>query len=66
MTSISSQGEEALSRTDMKAGSLYSLWSSDDDKGEMNLEDDEDMASATEEDESPQLEWWELAERQYE
>ena len=49
---------------DLAAGSAnsYSGWSSDEDS-ERN---DEDAAVATPEDESPQLEWWEKAEREAE
>ena len=57
--------EHSLPPLDLAAGSAnsYSGWSSDDDDSERNLEDDEDAATATPEDDSPQLEWWEKAQR---
>jgi hypothetical protein len=37
-------------------------WSSDNNEGERNMEDDEYAATASKEDKSPQLHWWKVLE----
>jgi hypothetical protein len=58
--------EKSLPRTDLETGFSYSGLSTNDNEGERNLEDEKDATITTEEEESLQLEWWELDEKWYE